>query len=80
MGAQHPSDAFHDEHRAQWKAACERRMAVIDRLHPKMRLVVHEYGWEPVRLLMELGVKSPRHMEHLIRSIRGMDQREHVTI
>lgn len=57
-----------------WQQSIQRRMAVIDALPQKMRLVIHEYGWEPVKLLMDLGVKSPQQVEHIIRAIRGSGQ------
>ncbi len=68
------TDEFVEAHRPEWIAACKRRMAAIDALHPEMRKLVHEYGWEPVRLLMELGAKRPGHVEHIIRACRGLDQ------
>lgn len=62
------------EMRAAWKEQSERRMARIDALPPAHRALVHEYGWEPVKLLMDLGAKRAGHIEHIIRAIRGLGQ------
>ena len=67
-------DDYVEAMRPQWHDAIKRRMAKIDALSPKMRAVVHEYGWEPVKLLMDLGATNPAQVEHIIRAIRGIGQ------
>jgi hypothetical protein len=64
------------EQRAQWHAECKRRMAQIDALGPVHRALVHEYGWEPVKMLMDLGAKRAAHIEHIIRAIQGRDKED----
>lgn len=56
---------------AEIKRRAEKRFLIIDSLHPKVREVVHEFGWEPVRLLMELGVTRPGQLRHIILCCRG---------
>lgn len=64
------------EQRAQWHAECKRRMAQIDALPPVHRALVHEYGWEPVKMLMDLGARRAAHIEHIIRAIQGRDKED----
>lgn len=52
------------------KAKAEKRFLVIDKLHPDIRAIVHEYGWAPVRLLLELGVRKPGHLREIILTCR----------
>lgn len=67
-------DEYHEAMRPKWIEACKRRMARIDSLSPEIRRIVHIYGWEPVALLMDLGAKSPAHIEHIIRACIGLQQ------
>lgn len=60
-----------DEHLADLKGRAERRFAVIDDLPRETRELVHEYGWAPIKALMELGVKKPAMLRHYILTIRG---------
>ena len=68
-----PGDPITPEERAAWHAACKRRMARIDSLPQPIRLLIHEYGWDPVRIFLDLGLKSPRQIEHNIRMVRALD-------
>lgn len=45
-------------------------MANFDRLPPMHQKLVHEYGQTGVQACIQLGVKKPRQIEHLITSIR----------
>lgn len=63
-----PVDYEHAKRRA------EKKFAIIDKLTPEVRAVIHEYGWEPVQLLMELGVKRAGRLLHIIRACRGEPQ------
>jgi len=65
-----PGDPVTDEVRAAWHAASKKRMARIDSLPQKVRLLIHEYGWDPVRIFLDLGLTSPNQIEHNIRAIR----------
>lgn len=56
------------------KERAEKRFRVIDNLPREVRELVHEYGWEAVKLLMELGAKSPGQMRHIIKTIRGQEK------
>ncbi len=59
------------EHLADLKGRCERRFAVIDNLPKEVREVVHEYGWDAVKLLRDLGVTKAAQLRHIIKAIRG---------
>jgi hypothetical protein len=44
-----------------YKAACERRMAIIDAWPVAFRLLVHEYGFNPVRRAVKAyGLRYPK--------------------
>lgn len=45
------------------------RMARIDALPADVRELVHEYGYHIVNMLMSLGVKKPRQIEHVVETI-----------
>jgi hypothetical protein len=68
-----PGQPITDEDRAAWHAAAKKRMARIDSLPQPIRLLIHEYGWDPVRIFLDLGLTSPRQIEHNIRSVRLWD-------
>lgn len=53
------------------KTRAEQKMKQVDRLSPELRALVHEYGWEPVKCLMDLGARGPRQILHIIRACRG---------
>ena len=44
----------------------------IVKLPPEVRRLVHRYGWDPVKVFLDLGVSRPRHLEHLIRVVRQL--------
>lgn len=64
-------DIGSEEKYTDLKRRAEKRMAQIDALPPNVREIVHEYGWDPVKLLLDLGAKSPRQIEHIIKACRG---------
>lgn len=81
MSPYHPSNTRKDgveigsdEHYADLKGRAEKRMEKIDALPPKIRALVHEYGWDAVKALMDLGAKSPGQIEHIILACRGADK------
>jgi hypothetical protein len=45
------------------------RMEVIDRLPEDVRQCVHDYGWTVVKTLMDLGLKKPKHIRHVVETI-----------
>jgi hypothetical protein len=47
-----------------------RRMARIDALSPEIRQLVHEEGLTVVGAFLDLGVTAPRHIRHLISTVR----------
>jgi hypothetical protein len=57
----------------QWQDAAIRRMARIDALPREVRALVHHYGWEPVKIFLDLGVTRPGQLEASIRAVRLMD-------
>jgi hypothetical protein len=62
------------------QARIKRRMDAIDSLPADVRAVVHEYGWEPVKLLMGLGVKKAGALEHIILACRGGGSRRDLVL
>ena len=44
-------------------------MAMIDGLDREMRALVHEYGWTVVKTSMDLGVRKPAQIRHLVETI-----------
>lgn len=75
-----PGEPITDEERAAWHTACKKRMARIDSLPQPVRLLVHEYGWDPVKIFLDLGLTSPRHIEHNIRMVRGLSSEDGILI
>lgn len=45
------------------------RMAQVDALSPEHRALVHEYGYATVKTLLDLGVKKPRQIRHVVETI-----------
>ena len=45
------------------------RMERIDNLPPEIRKCVHDYGWHVVKSFMDLGVRKPRHIRHLVETV-----------
>lgn len=52
-----------------FKERVERRMDSIDRLDPQVRLLVHQYGYCVVDAFLTLGIRSPRHIKHLVETV-----------
>lgn len=78
MGFYHPSGERKDGtaigSEAHWRdlqQRAEKRMARIDTLPADIRELIHEYGWDGVKELLDLGVKRASHMRHIIKAIRG---------
>lgn len=46
-----------------------KRMDEIDRQPPAIRACVHEYGWSVVRACLDLGIREPRHIRHLVETV-----------
>lgn len=67
-----PGEPITDEERAAWHTARKKRMGRIDALPQPIRFLIHEYGWDPVKIFLDLGLTSPRHIEHNIRVIREL--------
>lgn len=51
-------------------ALIQERQASVDKLDPEQRAVVHEYGWGIVSGFLQVGIKKPKQMRHLIRLIQ----------
>jgi hypothetical protein len=47
----------------------ERRMSFIDRMSPELRACVHDYSLSVVRAFMDIGVREPRHIRHLVETV-----------
>ena len=45
------------------------RMARVDNMTPEQRRCVHDYGLMIVQSCLDLGVKNPRHIRHLVETI-----------
>lgn len=45
------------------------RMNEIDRLPPKVRTLVNEYGYTVVKTLLDLGVSKPNQIKHIVEVI-----------
>lgn len=45
------------------------RMAAIDALSPEQRALVHEYGFNVVKALMDLGVRKPSAIRHVVETV-----------
>ena len=45
------------------------RMAEIDALPPDIRILTHEYGYNVVKAMLDIGVSKPRHIKHLVETI-----------
>lgn len=54
--------AFIDEKR-------RRRMDMVDQLEPQLRTLVHDYGFTVVHAFLEIGVRNPRHIRHLVENV-----------
>ena len=62
------------------KRAAERRMAFVDSLPPHYRSLVNDYGTAAVMACFTVGVREPRHIRHIIDTIRGERPDGHPTI
>ncbi|KQP53050.1 hypothetical protein [Methylobacterium sp. Leaf106] len=69
MGDRKLSDLSAPEFSALIDARRQRRMGSIDDLSPAMRKLVNEYGFYVVRTLLDLGIKEPRHVSHIVETI-----------
>ena len=45
------------------------RMEKIDRQHPEIRKLVHDYGWNVVNSFFLIGVTKPSHIKHLVETV-----------
>ena len=53
------------------KPRLERRMAVIDKLSPETRALVHEIGWAIVKQFRDHGVTDPKTIRHLVHMVQN---------
>lgn len=49
----------------------KKRMAFVDAMDPAVRACVHEYGLTIVQAFLDLGVRNPKHIRHLVDTVRG---------
>lgn len=54
----------------QAKPRVEKRMALIDSQPPAIRLLVHEYGWNVVKVFLDAGLTKPNQIKHIIHTVR----------
>lgn len=47
----------------------QHRMSQIDNLPSDVRACVHEYGWTVVRALLDVGVKKPKQIRHIVETV-----------
>jgi hypothetical protein len=52
------------------KARCEARMARVDAMSPELRGLIHDYGLTIVDAFLQCGVTKPRHIRHLVETVR----------
>jgi hypothetical protein len=45
------------------------RMEMIDKFPVEIRELVHEYGWSIVHALIDVGVKKPSHIRHVVERV-----------
>lgn len=45
------------------------RMNKIDALDAGLRACVHDYGFNAVNAFLQLGIKKPRHIRHLVETV-----------
>lgn len=45
------------------------RMDAVDGLPVELRSLVHEYGYSVVRAFMDIGVRKPKHIRHLVETV-----------
>lgn len=51
------------------EAKRRKRMAAIDALPVDVRALVHEYGFNVVKTLLDLGVTKPKHIRHVVETV-----------
>lgn len=47
-----------------------KRMAVIDSQSPEIRALVHEFGWNVVKLFLDNGLRNATQIKHIIGQVR----------
>ena len=47
------------------------RMARVDAMPPELRACVHEHGLSIVDACMQLGIRKPKHINHLVSTVRN---------
>lgn len=45
------------------------RMNSIDAMEEELRVLVHEYGYTIVRACLDLGVRKPKQIRHLVETV-----------
>ncbi len=58
-----------DEHQAFVDRKRSARMAAIDVMTPELRALVHEYGLNVVKSMVDIGVTKPNHIRHIVRTV-----------
>lgn len=51
------------------EATRRQRMSTIDSLPAEIRGLVHNYGYNTVRAFLDCGVRSPKHIRHLVETV-----------
>jgi hypothetical protein len=46
-----------------------KRMAAFDQYDPKIRTLIHEYGFNSVKTLFDCGVTKPERIKHCIETV-----------
>ena len=44
-------------------------MERVDAMQPALRKLVHDYGLSVVQAFMDVGVRQPRHIRHLVETV-----------
>lgn len=58
-----------EEHQAFVDRKRIARMSEVDRMPSDLRALVNEYGLPVIKSCLDLGVKKPRHIKHLVETI-----------
>ncbi|PCI04625.1 MAG: hypothetical protein COB78_10050 [Hyphomicrobiales bacterium] len=47
----------------------KKRMEKVDQFDPKTRALIHEYGLSVVQSFVDVGIKNPKHIKHLVETV-----------
>lgn len=45
------------------------RMESVDRMSPEVRQLVHDFGLNVVKAMLDVGVSKPKHIRHLVNTV-----------